>query len=111
MLVNNGGGGIFDFLPVSGASMARRADIYTRHVATPTGLNFAIAAELYGLMHERVEDLAALRAGLERALSHEHSSILEIPGDRGANVELHRDVWAAVSRAVSSQAAGAEPPA
>src|SRR5271165_1413847 len=89
VLLDNGGGGIFDFLPVSRASIAlasepnaagetsppaaagsprggsapevvateREAqDIYTRHVATPTGLDFAAAAALYGLAHERPAD-------------------------------------------------------
>ena len=43
-------------------------DLYTRHVATPTGLDFAHAAQLYGLAHERVADVASLREALERAL-------------------------------------------
>ena len=41
VLLDNGGGGIFDFLPVSRAAMAQENDIYTRHIATPTGLDFA----------------------------------------------------------------------
>ena len=73
MLLDNGGGGIFDFLPVAGAAIARESepaavagldlgleqDIYTRHIATPTGLDFAGAASLYGLSHERAEDVPA----------------------------------------------------
>ena len=46
-------------------------DIYTRHIATPTGLDFAKAAGLYGLSHERVGDVGELRAALERALARE----------------------------------------
>ena len=59
VLVDNGGGGIFDFLPVSRTAMAQEYDIYTRHIATPTGLDFAQAAGLYGLAHERVETVPA----------------------------------------------------
>jgi 2-succinyl-5-enolpyruvyl-6-hydroxy-3-cyclohexene-1-carboxylate synthase len=127
VLLDNGGGGIFDFLPVAGASMAlapdaqpsdlRAAtglgephdgeegggeDIYTRHIATPTGLDFARAAALYGLAHERVATSVELRAALERALSPAvGSTIVHVHGDRTSNVDLHRRVWREVSRALA----------
>jgi 2-succinyl-5-enolpyruvyl-6-hydroxy-3-cyclohexene-1-carboxylate synthase len=91
--------------PVAGS------DIYTRHVATPTGLDFAKAAALYGLAHERVRDLPEFRAALERALASAGASLIEVPSRRAANVELHERVWDAVSRALSLPAAGAAPPA
>jgi 2-succinyl-5-enolpyruvyl-6-hydroxy-3-cyclohexene-1-carboxylate synthase len=115
VLLNNGGGGIFDFLPVSGAAMALapdpaapvseeagdNADVYTRHVATPTGLDFAAAAALYGLDHERPRDVAGFRAALERALAGGRCTLIEVAGERVANVALHRDVWHAVGTALS----------
>jgi 2-succinyl-5-enolpyruvyl-6-hydroxy-3-cyclohexene-1-carboxylate synthase len=99
VLLDNEGGGIFDFLPVAGAATER--DIYTEHIATPTGLDFASAAALYGLGHETVADVAAFRAALERALAAPESSIVEARTGRAANVELHRDVWSAVSGSIS----------
>jgi 2-succinyl-5-enolpyruvyl-6-hydroxy-3-cyclohexene-1-carboxylate synthase len=119
VLLDNDGGGIFDFLPVSGASIARTPaahaggpgatdgpgstdgdeDIYTRHIATPTGLDFAKAAALYGLAHEPVQTIPAFRATLERALSPQAGSmIVHVRTDRARNVALHRRVWSAVSR-------------
>ena len=123
VLLDNGGGGIFDFLPVATNPAARTTvrsphgshadgpaarqdadseDIYTRHIATPTGLDFAQAAQLYGLRHERVADIASFRAALERALTAQPptASILEVRSERGANVALHRRVWSAVAGAV-----------
>ena len=119
VLLDNGGGGIFDFLAVSRSGMARRAepggdageDLYTRHIATPTGLDFARAAALYGLSHERVEDLPGFRAALERALASPGSSIVQVPSEREANVRLHAAVSEAVGAAFSRRAAGAVPPA
>jgi 2-succinyl-5-enolpyruvyl-6-hydroxy-3-cyclohexene-1-carboxylate synthase len=123
VLLDNGGGGIFDFLPVAGATMARgpeptaRAcpgagaadasregeDIYTRHIATPTGLDFEQAAALYGLEHEPVRTTGELREALERSLSPDAgSTIVHVRSDRVRNVELHRRVWNAVARAVRS---------
>ncbi len=131
VLIDNGGGGIFDFLPVARDPMARagsdeaktrlslrrasagdtehgdqqwedatvQEDIYTRHIATPTGLDFAQAARLYGLEHEVVADIAAFRAALERALTpRPHGSrIIEVRTDRARNVALHRRAWKAVA--------------
>jgi len=120
VLLDNGGGGIFDFLAVSRAPLARESgptggggekDIYTRHIATPTGLDFARAAALYGLSHERAGDVGSFRAALERALAHDGSSIVEVRGERVPNVELHGRVWDAVSRALSPPATGAAPTA
>ena len=110
VLLDNGGGGIFDFLPVAGAATARapefsegaEQDIYTRHIATPTGLDFSAAATLYGLSHERADDVHGFRSALERALARESSSIVEVRGERGDNVKLHRRVWSAVSDALAS---------
>jgi 2-succinyl-5-enolpyruvyl-6-hydroxy-3-cyclohexene-1-carboxylate synthase len=106
VLLNNEGGGIFDFLPVAKAAMARDAtkvaDIYTRHIATPTGLDFAQAAALYGLSHETVADVAGFRTALEQALSGTCSAIVEVRTERDGNVELHRRVWSAVAGAVNS---------
>lgn len=107
VLLDNAGGGIFDFLPVSSARIARTPDasggedVYTTHIATPTGLDFAQAAALYGLAHEPVATLAELRAALERALvPRTPATLVHVRSDRPRNVALHRDVWGAVARAL-----------
>jgi 2-succinyl-5-enolpyruvyl-6-hydroxy-3-cyclohexene-1-carboxylate synthase len=102
VLVNNAGGGIFDFLAVSRTPMGREDEIYTRHVATPTGLDFAHAAALYGLTHERVDSVAELRAALERALAQAQSAIVEVRTDRAENVALHERVWRAVCASLTA---------
>ena len=100
VLLDNGGGGIFDFLEVARSPLAD-SDFYEAHVATPTGLDFAAAAGLYGLSHARAEDVRGFRAALERALGDPGSSIVEVRGERRANVELHARVREAVAGAVS----------
>jgi 2-succinyl-5-enolpyruvyl-6-hydroxy-3-cyclohexene-1-carboxylate synthase len=102
VLLNNEGGGIFDFLPVAASPMARQDDRYTHHIATPTGLDFSQAAALYGLSHETVRDVAGFRASLEQALAASDSAIVEVRTEREANVKLHRGVWEAVAGALSS---------
>jgi 2-succinyl-5-enolpyruvyl-6-hydroxy-3-cyclohexene-1-carboxylate synthase len=102
VLLNNEGGGIFDFLPVAKSPMALQDDHYTRHIATPTGLDFSQAAALYGLSHETVADVASFRAALEQALAAPQSAMIEVRGERDVNVELHQRVWSAVAGALSS---------
>lgn len=110
VLLDNGGGGIFDFLAAADAPMGREAarppgggearDLFTEHISTPTGLDFGAAAALYGLAHERVHDVHGLRGALERAFVGERSALIEVPGDRRANVVLHGRVWERVARAL-----------
>ena len=88
VVVNNDGGGIFHFLPVAGQS-----DAFEEHVATPHGLDFARAAELYGARHERPAEVAA---AVRRALGTAGTTILEVVTDRRANRELHRQIAEAV---------------
>jgi 2-succinyl-5-enolpyruvyl-6-hydroxy-3-cyclohexene-1-carboxylate synthase len=106
VLLNNGGGGIFDFLPVARSQVAHRDEVYTTHIATPTGLDFAHAAELYGLGYELVDDVFAFRTALERCFEDgpgRAAGIVEVRTERAANVELHRHAWEAVAEALNTE--------
>jgi 2-succinyl-5-enolpyruvyl-6-hydroxy-3-cyclohexene-1-carboxylate synthase len=91
VLIDNDGGGIFDFLPVAGEGRE-----FVDHVATPHGLDFAHAAALYGCAWERAADVDGFRDALRRALAAERTTIVCVRTDRAENVELHRRVWEAV---------------
>jgi 2-succinyl-5-enolpyruvyl-6-hydroxy-3-cyclohexene-1-carboxylate synthase len=84
VLVDNAGGGIFDFLPV-----ATQHDAYEEHVATPTGLDAERIATLFDLAYEPVDDLQAIREA--------PGTLLHVRTDRDENVALHRRVWDEVS--------------
>jgi 2-succinyl-5-enolpyruvyl-6-hydroxy-3-cyclohexene-1-carboxylate synthase len=88
VLLDNDGGGIFHFLPVS-----RAGDAFTEHVATPHGLDFAHAAALYGAGYEAAATVEEFRAALARALAAERTTIVAVRTEREANVALHRAVW------------------
>ena len=87
VVLNNDGGGIFHFLPVSGET-----DAFEEHVATPHHLDFEHAAELYGLSYERLTLEDELRAALRAEHPDGRSRLIEIRTDRVANLELHRRV-------------------
>ena len=95
VLLNNDGGGIFHFLPVAG-----EADAFEEHVATPHGLDFGHAAELYGCGYERPATVDELEAAIERSLGRERTTIIEVRTDREQNLALHRRVAEAVHAAL-----------
>jgi 2-succinyl-5-enolpyruvyl-6-hydroxy-3-cyclohexene-1-carboxylate synthase len=84
VLVDNAGGGIFDFLPV-----ATQRDAYEEHVATPTGLEAERVAALFGLTYEPVHALDQIREA--------PGTLLHVRTDRAENVALHRRVWQEVA--------------
>ncbi|MGH2928909.1 MAG: thiamine pyrophosphate-dependent enzyme, partial [Solirubrobacteraceae bacterium] len=99
VLLNNDGGGIFNFLPV-----ASQGEVFEQHIATPTGLDFAQAAALYGCRHEPVDSLDGLAGALMTALAGSDTTIIEIHTNRVANRQLHLDVESAAARALRSSA-------
>jgi len=98
VLLNNDGGGIFNFLAV-----ANEGEVFDRHVATPTGLNFALAAELYGLGHVGVDNVDAFADALMGALAGGGSTIIEVRTDRLSNRRLHADVESAALAALRAE--------
>jgi 2-succinyl-5-enolpyruvyl-6-hydroxy-3-cyclohexene-1-carboxylate synthase len=98
VVLNNNGGGIFSFLP-----QADHTDFFEEYFGTPHGLNFRSTADLYGLNYSFTQDWNAFDGAVNESLSSEGISLIEIPGDRVDNVELHGDVWNAISETVKNQ--------
>jgi len=88
VLVDNGGGGIFDALPVAAAT-----DAYEEHVATPTAIDFAATAAMAGIAYSRVEAPQQLRPASETTLLH-------VRTDRAESLALRRRCVAAVQAAI-----------
>ena len=101
VLLNNDGGGIFSFLP-----QAAYPDHFEMLFGTPTGLDFATAAALYGAAFRRAETWPAFREGVREGLASDQVAVVEIRTRRDRNVALHREVWAAVEAALRAQAWG-----
>ena len=103
VLLHNDGGGIFSFLP-----QAEAVASFEALFATPHGLDFRHAAQLYGLDYCEPEDSQAFRDALETAFHTSGVSIIAVHTNRDANARLHRDIWQAVSQRIRSTPA--EPP-
>jgi 2-succinyl-5-enolpyruvyl-6-hydroxy-3-cyclohexene-1-carboxylate synthase len=85
--LNNDGGGIFNFLPISGDPQA-----FATHIATPHGLGFEHAAGLYGLGYDQPATTAQLKLALRSTIGSGHTTIIEIRTDRTQNLALHRQL-------------------
>jgi 2-succinyl-5-enolpyruvyl-6-hydroxy-3-cyclohexene-1-carboxylate synthase len=87
---NNGGGGIFDFLPVAGAA---DPEVYEEHIATPADVDLETLAALAGMEHRlasTAEEVRTAAAG---------PGLVEFRTDRADNVRLHRELVERVIRA------------
>jgi 2-succinyl-5-enolpyruvyl-6-hydroxy-3-cyclohexene-1-carboxylate synthase len=94
VVLNNDGGGIFEFLPQ--AEQVDR-DEFEAILGTPLGIAPAQVAALHGLPHVTVRDLTELASVAEGG-----TAIVEIPVDRGRNVEVHRRIADRVAEALSA---------
>jgi len=95
VVVNNDGGGIFNFLPIAG-STPRFEDLF----GTPHATDLSAAAALGGARFSRVETPAALVAALEDAGRPGLHVVEARVVDRATNVEVHHALGAAVARAL-----------
>jgi 2-succinyl-5-enolpyruvyl-6-hydroxy-3-cyclohexene-1-carboxylate synthase len=91
VVLNNGGGGIFNYLPQSGLEDFERAWL------TPTELDFSHAARMYGLEYRKVECGGGFDAALAAALEHDGPDLIEVTVDREVSVARHKAYWAAVA--------------
>lgn len=87
IVVNNGGGGIFSFLPVSGFGGG-----FESHFATAHGFGFQKLAEAFGLAYRAPADADGLRAALRAP--HAGATVIEVRTDRAQNIALHRALLA-----------------
>jgi len=90
VVLNNGGGSIFDFLPIAGHS-----DGYEELFATPTGLDLERVASLYELAFTRIGSYDEL------AQVWGKPGMIEVPTDRARNLEIHRELSERVRSAIA----------
>jgi 2-succinyl-5-enolpyruvyl-6-hydroxy-3-cyclohexene-1-carboxylate synthase len=89
LVLDNGGGGIFDYLPQAVLPEFQEAWL------TPQQADFAAAARVWGHGYHRTE-IARLAPDLAEALGSAGVSILHLPIDRAASLARHRAMWAGV---------------
>ncbi|WP_313952127.1 2-succinyl-5-enolpyruvyl-6-hydroxy-3-cyclohexene-1-carboxylic-acid synthase [Accumulibacter sp.] len=89
VVLNNGGGGIFDYLPVASLPEFERAWL------TPQAIDLSAAARSFGVSGQRVGSLAEFRVSVEQALVRGGATLIEVPIDRLASVARRQALWRA----------------
>ncbi|NMW20163.1 MAG: 2-succinyl-5-enolpyruvyl-6-hydroxy-3-cyclohexene-1-carboxylic-acid synthase [Chlorobiaceae bacterium] len=85
IVLNNNGGGIFSFLPVSGYS-----DVFETHFATPQNYSIHSAAQTFGVDYACPQTNGEFIEIYTAASRSNRSIVIEIKGSRQENLQQHR---------------------
>ena len=96
MVVNNDGGGIFNFLPQA------RYPHFDRLFGTPHGRDFETLATFHQLRYRKLGRASELAATVDTALESGGVWMVEVSTDREANRRLHERIGAETARSLAS---------
>ncbi|EXJ15589.1 2-succinyl-5-enolpyruvyl-6-hydroxy-3-cyclohexene-1-carboxylic-acid synthase [Imhoffiella purpurea] len=93
ILINNGGGRIFDYLPQHGLPD------FERLWRTPIDVDLASLTRSFGIVHRLVEDAEGFRQALSRSMAgdEDEAGIIEVRLDGDLSRRIHRDFWSRIS--------------
>ena len=94
VLINNGGGGIFHFLPV-----AQQKEEFEEAFVLPHDTPFSKVAELVGANYFNPKTLSEFSLALSEA-GEQKLSLIEVCTCRHSNVEVHQALYEAVSKSL-----------
>ncbi|NTW99278.1 MAG: 2-succinyl-5-enolpyruvyl-6-hydroxy-3-cyclohexene-1-carboxylic-acid synthase, partial [Geobacteraceae bacterium] len=92
IVLNNNGGAIFSFLPVSEYS-----DVFETHFATPQNYSIRSAAETFGLDYACPHTNREFSVVYQAACSSKRSIVIEVCGNRAENLFQHRALQARIN--------------
>ena len=102
VVVDNDGGGIFSFLP---QRVSLDDERFEQLFGTPHGVDLDSLVRAHGVPVESVTTRTGLQAALAGALTRGGPRVVVVRTDRAANVELHREINAAVAVACDREPA------
>jgi 2-succinyl-5-enolpyruvyl-6-hydroxy-3-cyclohexene-1-carboxylate synthase len=93
VIINNDGGGIFSFLPIS-----KSTEIFDPYFGTPHGLEFSQAAGMFKLDYYHPQTADELRRDYQQALANHRSAVIEVTTDRSENLQVHQALDQAIQQ-------------
>lgn len=87
VLINNGGGGIFSFLPIS-----EKNKNFEKYFATPHSFNFGGISNNFNIEYRKCESMKDFRMAYCSRNKVDRHLIIEVVCDRESNIELHRSL-------------------
>jgi len=100
VVVNNGGGRIFEQLPIAEDS----SEDWLPYFTTPHDADLRSAASLYGCGFHRVDTVTGLRQALELGYAQEGCTVIEAVVPAQSALHQGRDLIARVERALQREA-------
>ena len=94
VVVNNSGGGIFSFLPIS----EEKGKAFDEFWSTTHNLDFSHVAKLYNCNYSKVDSIELLNNAFSKYKSSKGINIIEAITDITENVELHRTITQALAQ-------------
>ncbi|MCD9622517.1 2-succinyl-5-enolpyruvyl-6-hydroxy-3-cyclohexene-1-carboxylic-acid synthase [Rhabdothermincola salaria] len=98
VVVDNGGGGIFSFLPQASAVAPERFEAL---FATPHGVDLAALVRAHGIPATTIDRVAELGPAVAGAVAQGGVHVVLVTTDRAANVELHDHLHRLTADAIS----------
>ncbi|MEN9231832.1 MAG: 2-succinyl-5-enolpyruvyl-6-hydroxy-3-cyclohexene-1-carboxylic-acid synthase [Thermostichus sp. DG02_5_bins_236] len=92
VLINNRGGGIFEFLPIAEMGRQGANPPFEPYFATPQATDFALLCQAHGVEHCLVQNWEHLAQCLN-SLPRQGVRVLEIPTDRQADAHYRRQLF------------------
>ncbi len=93
VVINNGGGGIFSFLPIAGFG-----DVFEKFYGTPHSATFANAAAMFELQYARPQSARDFAKAYAKAIKSKTATIIEVMTGREENVLVHRKLQELLAR-------------
>jgi 2-succinyl-5-enolpyruvyl-6-hydroxy-3-cyclohexene-1-carboxylate synthase len=98
VVFDNGGGGIFSYLPIA---QRIEHESFETHFRTPHAGDLGAIARGFGAESERVRSWEHLRAAFKASLASPGLSVVEVPVDRDRSVAQHRELDRRISGALA----------
>jgi len=95
VLLNNGGGGIFSFLPI-----AEFKEGFEKFWGTPHPYTLASAASMFELNYAQPQEGAHFKKAYTQALKSQTSTIIEVVVSREENLKTHRLLQDTISKSI-----------
>ncbi len=96
IIINNDGGGIFSFLPISAYP-----ETFERYFGVPHGYQFNNIAKMFGIEYTQVQKPDELKKAYQNALKKGTSRIIEVSTNRPENLKLHKDLQTQLKKELS----------
>lgn len=88
ILINNNGGGIFNFLPIS-----KNKNVFKEYFTTPTNLSFSKLAEAFEIDYKEINSLEKLSNQISIFTERRKTAIIEIKTNSKKSLVLRKRFW------------------